>query len=108
VTGLPGQTTVFTQNHGGTINDGMAVDECGNVYVADSGGVGAIVRIKPDGTQPTVVVHRQGETLHNFMWGRGFGGWEADKLYIVSLGVGLFEADVGVRGKAYGPTWLAP
>jgi sugar lactone lactonase YvrE len=80
--------------------DGMAADECGNIYVANSDGAGEILRFTPDGKTHTVLVKRPGETLHNFMWGRG-QGWSERKLYIVSLEKGLFEADPGVRGKKY-------
>jgi hypothetical protein len=57
-------------------------------------------RLAPDGKSHAVLVKRPGETLHNLMWGRG-QGWSETKLYIVSLGNGLFEADPGVRGKKY-------
>ena len=80
----------------------MAADECGNIYVADTGigTTGEILRFSPDGKTHTVLVKRPGETLHNLMWGRG-KGWSESKLYIVSLEKGLFEADPGVRGKKY-------
>jgi hypothetical protein len=98
--GKPGETEEWVKNVGGGVNDGMAVDECGNIYMADSAGAGAIIRITPDGKSHTVVVSRPGETLHNFQWGRG-KGWSEDKLYIVSLEEGLFEAELGVRSKKY-------
>jgi sugar lactone lactonase YvrE len=82
-------------------HDGMAADACGNLYVANSGGAGQVVRVNPKNPYDrTVVVERRGETLHNFVWGRG-KGWSEDRLFVVSLGVGLFSADVGVRGKSY-------
>jgi sugar lactone lactonase YvrE len=98
--GTPGKTEVWVTGVGNGTFDGMAADECGNIYVANSDGAGEILRIAPDGKTHTVLVKRAGETLHNFMWGRG-QGWSENKLYIVSLGQGLFEADVGVRGKKY-------
>jgi sugar lactone lactonase YvrE len=96
-TGLP---TEFVSGVGAGTFDGMGVDECGNVYVADSGGVGEIWRISPDGKHHEVIIRREGETLHNFAWGRG-KGWSETKLYIVSLEEGLFVADLGVRSKKY-------
>jgi sugar lactone lactonase YvrE len=98
--GTAGQAEVWVTNVGSGTYDGMAADECGNIYVANSGGEGEILRLTPDGKSHTVLVKRPGETLHNFMWGRG-QGWSQTKLYIVSLGKGLFEADPGARGKRY-------
>ncbi len=98
--GKAGPTEPWVQNLGGGINDGMASDECGNVYVADNGGQGDLLRISADGTRRDIVVSRPGESLVNFQWGRG-RGWSRDKLYIVSLGQGLFEADMPVRSKTY-------
>jgi sugar lactone lactonase YvrE len=98
--GTPGKTEVWVTGVGTGVFDGMAADECGNIYVANSDDAGEILRFSPDGKTHTVLVKRSGETLHNFMWGRG-KGWSESKLYIVSLGVGLLEADPGVRGKKY-------
>ena len=44
----------------------------------------------------------QGSYMPNFDWGRGYGGWETNRLYIVSVGQGLFEVDLGVESK---PRW---
>jgi sugar lactone lactonase YvrE len=98
--GKAGPTEPWVQNLGGGINDGMASDECGNVYVADNGGQGDLLRISPDGTRRELIVSRPGESLVNFQWGRG-RGWSRDKLYIVSLTQGLLEADMPVRSKTY-------
>jgi sugar lactone lactonase YvrE len=81
--------------------DGMAADECGNIYVANSDGAGEILRFTPDGKTHTVLVKRPGETLHNFMWGRG-QGWSESKHYIVSLEKGLFEADPAFAARNTG------
>lgn len=99
--GSPGLLENWANDLGTGTHDGMAVDECGNVYVANSGGAGQIVRISADNPYDrVVVVERPGETLHNFVWGRG-NGWSARRLYIVSLSQGLFWADVGIGGKEY-------
>ena len=98
--GSPGKTEVWVTGVGTGTFDGMAADECGNIYVANSDDAGEILRFSPDGKTHTVLVKRPGETLHNFMWGRG-QGWSESKLYIVSLQEGLFAADPGVRGKKY-------
>jgi hypothetical protein len=98
--GTAGKTEVWVTRVGSGSFDGMAADECGNIYVANSAGTGEILRFTPDGKTHTVLVKRPGEVVHNFMWGRG-QGWSESKLYIVSLGKGLFEVDPGVRGKKY-------
>ena len=99
--GSPGATKPWVTGVGSGTFDGMAADECGNVYVADTGAGAKIIRISPDGKQvKTVISGPSGVVLHNFAWGRG-KGWSEDKLYIASLYQGLFEANLGVRGKKY-------
>jgi sugar lactone lactonase YvrE len=98
--GTAGSPEVWVTNVGTGTYDGMAADECGNIYVSNSEGAGEILRFSPDGKTHTVLVARPGENLHNLVWGRG-QGWPETKLYIVSLGNGLFEVDPGVRGKKY-------
>ena len=39
--------------------DGMAADECGNIYVANSDGAGEILRFTPDGKRHSVVIKRR-------------------------------------------------
>ncbi len=99
--GTPGVLENWANYVGTGTHDGMAADECGYVYVANDGGAGQILRIAPNNPlERTIVVERPGETLHNFVWGRGHG-WPEARLYVVSLGVGVFWADLGVRGKSY-------
>lgn len=97
--GSAGETEDWVTGVGFGFFDGMAADECGNVYAADSG-TGEIFRFSPDGKSNTIIIRRSGEALHNLQWGRG-KGWDENKLYVVSLDKGLFVADVGVRGKKY-------
>jgi sugar lactone lactonase YvrE len=81
--------------------DGMGVDACGNVYIADYG-QSKILRIKADASgTPTVIVDRSAtwSYMPNYQWGSGLGGWDEHKLYIVGVGEGLFEVDVGVDSK---------
>ena len=99
--GTPGLLENWANYVGTGVHDGMAVDECGYVYVANDGGAGQVLRIAPDNPlERTIMVERPGETLHNFVWGRG-KGWPETRLYVVSLGVGLFSAELGVRSKSY-------
>jgi hypothetical protein len=92
---------VWKQNVGTGWNDGMGVDACGNVYIADYG-QSKILRINADASgTPTVIVDRSGSFSYmpNFQWGSGLGGWDEHKLYIVGVGEGLFEVDLGVDSK---------
>ncbi|MEQ1501443.1 MAG: SMP-30/gluconolactonase/LRE family protein [Myxococcota bacterium] len=82
------------------ILDGMAADACGNLYVVDMTGV--IHRVKPDGTDEVYVSvnsHPNGGFVCAVNFGSGFGGWERDHLYVMSLSGGLFEVDVGIPGR---------
>jgi len=76
----------------------MAVDACGNVYVADYGN-SIVYRISPDGQKVEPLISGKGSYHANFDWGRGVGGWDTHKLYIVSVGEGIKEVDLGVASK---------
>jgi sugar lactone lactonase YvrE len=84
--------------------DGMAADECGNVYTIEMNGV--VWRITPDGEVAKVVdlssENTRGSTEVAFFalnFGSGYGGWKSDALYVMSFSDGVFEVHVGVRGK---------
>jgi hypothetical protein len=81
-------------------NDGMGVDACDNVYIADYG-QSKILRISADASEIVTIVDRSGpfSYMPNFQWGSGLGGWDSHKLYIVGVGEGLFEVDLGVDSK---------
>ena len=64
--------------------DGLAVDICGNVYVAEyySGGM---YRISPDATEMTTLfrVGASGSMYgHGIQWGSGVGGWDDHTMFI--------------------------
>lgn len=62
-------------------HDGIGVDACGYVYVAEYYSAG-LYRIAPDGTVTSVVT--PGTTRyygHGLQWGSGIGGWRQDALY---------------------------
>lgn len=78
--------------------DGMAADECGNIYTLDM--AGTVYRIDSDNNVETVVQFSMGEAFVPALnFGSGIGGWHADKLYVMNFLNGVFEVDVGVRGK---------
>ena len=77
---------------------GMAVDECGNLYVGEY--AGRILRIAPDGLSRTVIYRDPGAPIHNVQWSRG-GDWGATRLYVVLDSEEVRVLDVGVRGKLF-------
>jgi DNA-binding beta-propeller fold protein YncE len=99
--GTPANFRPWKTNVGTGLLDGMAVDACNNVYIADYG-QSEILRINGDGTNMITIIDGNGAYMPNFDWGRGFGGWRTDRLYVVSVNQGLFEVDLGVESK---PRW---
>ncbi len=95
--GTPGALTKYATGVGSGLHDGMAVDACGNLYVADYGD-SKVYRITPAG-QVAPLLGGAGSYNANFDWGRGLGGWAADKLYIVAVGEGIKEVELGVASK---------
>ncbi|MBL4688765.1 MAG: SMP-30/gluconolactonase/LRE family protein [Nannocystaceae bacterium] len=81
------------------ILDGMAVDECDNLYVIEMSGT--VWRVSPDGMIETAAsLPADILSLYSALnFGSGVGGWEADHLYIMSLFGGMVEVDMGVQGK---------
>ena len=100
-TGEPSNFRPWKTNVGTGLLDGMGVDACGNVYIADYG-QSEILRISPDAQDMITIIDGNGAYMPNFDWGRGFGGWRTDRLYVISVGGGLFEVDIGVESK---PRW---
>jgi len=80
--------------------DGIAVDICGNVYVADYGAT-IIYRITPDGQTVDKVIDGsdQGAYLPNMQWGSGVGGWSKTHMYLPDgWKKGVFEVELGIPG----------
>ncbi len=87
------------------ILDGMSLDECGNLYVVEMTGI--VWRVTPD-KQITEAVTLGGGGFPEgpggaficaINFGSGVGGWKADHLYVMDFGGGVYEANLGVRGK---------
>ena len=102
--GNPGLLEVWATNVGTGWLDGMGVDYCGNLYVADYG-ASKILRYTPSGQFDSVIVDgsAMGGFIYmpNFQWGSGIGGWDPLKLYIAE---GMmprrgFEVDLGIPAK---------
>ena len=79
--------------------DGMTVDECGNLYVVDMNGY--IIRVTPDGDPQVAADMTEGgiKMVPAANFGSGYGGWQADHLYVISFEGNIFDIDMGVRGK---------
>ena len=100
--GVPGKLIKWATNVGTGWLDGMGVDICGNVYVADYGKT-VIYRISPDGKTKTKIIDAggiSGAYLPNMDWGSGVGGWDTHKLYLPDgWNKGVFEVDIGIPSK---------
>ncbi len=104
--GVPGKLVPFASVGTGW-HDGMAVDACGNVYVADYS-ESKIYRITPDGQSSKVIIDGKslGAYLPNMQWGTGVGGWDQLSLYLPNgWAKEVFEVKIGVPSKptAYHP-----
>jgi gluconolactonase len=99
--GVPGKLVEWAKGVGSGWLDGIGVDVCGNVYVADFGQT-VIFRIRPDGQDIKKIIDSTGQTgayLPNLQWGTGIGGWKQDRLYLPDgWKKGVFEVDIGVPG----------
>jgi sugar lactone lactonase YvrE len=84
---------------GFSILDGMAMDACGNLYVAEMNGT--VWRVRVDDGSVEEVVSLPGASIIpalNF----GFppvGGWNATSLYVITFTGSVYELDIGVPGK---------
>jgi sugar lactone lactonase YvrE len=96
--GTPGDPQPFADGIGSGNFSGMAVDECGNLYVGEY--AGRILRIAPDGLSKKVIYRDPGAAIHNVQWPRG-GDWGATRLYVVLDSEEVRVLDVGVRGKHF-------
>jgi len=102
---IDGPTMVTEINFAGGwgILDGMAADACGNVYVVKM--EGEIIKVTPDGDQSLLVdLTSQGVFISAVNFGPGFGGFEEGRMYVMDLGQGVYEIDVGIPGK-WEPHW---
>jgi sugar lactone lactonase YvrE len=81
--------------------DGVAVDECGNVYVTEYG-PGRIWRVTPaTGTVELAIdLGKESGWIPNMHWGSGRGGWDPKILYVTDRnGRTIYEVELGVGGK---------
>ncbi len=104
-----GTPTVFAETSGGW-HDGLGVDICGNVYVAEFNTSG-MYRITPDGVVSTLFTLGNGGYGHGLTWGNGIGGFREDAIYIPQPynGDTVAEAVIEVPYRTYtGPVINGP
>lgn len=100
--GQPAEPEVFVDLEPYDKLDGMHLDVCGNLYVIDM--MGSIYRVSSEGEVETFMDFM--EPVHEFLigfpcavhFGSGEGGFERDNLYVMDLGGGLYELEVGIPG----------
>jgi sugar lactone lactonase YvrE len=96
--GNPGTLEPWATDVGTGYLDGMAVDACGNLYVADYG-ASIIYRITPDGQTKTPFITSD-VYMPNMQWGSGMGGWDPESLYIPDgWDHKVYEVTIGVPSK---------
>ena len=95
-----GPVWVWASNVGTGWLDGIGIDVCGNLYIADYGST-KILRFPSDGSgYKTIAQGSGGQYLPNMQWGSGYGGWDPWKLYLPDgWNKGVFEVDIGVPGR---------
>lgn len=71
---------VYATGVGLGYHDGLEVDSCGNLYVADYSTRG-FYRVEPDGNVTAISASVSALYGHGAVWGNGVGGWRADAIY---------------------------
>jgi hypothetical protein len=96
-----GETTGGDGDGDVALIDGLGVDVCGNVYVADYG-TSALYRIPAQGGEGELFVDwPDWQYGHGLEWGSGLGGWSETALYLPQPynGNKVVELELGVPGK---------
>lgn len=99
--GTPGKLVPLASVGSGW-HDGIAVDACGNIYLADYEAT-QIWRMDANGENGEVIIDGSvidGTYLPNLQWGTGVGGWDAMSIYLPDgWNKGVFEVWLGVPSK---------
>jgi hypothetical protein len=102
-----GDVQVFARTGSSGWHDGLGVDVCGNVYVADYV-TSSLYRVSEDGGTVTSMVDVVDFGYgHGLTWGSGIGGWRADALYLPQPynGYTVREVVIGVANGDSVRTW---
>ena len=104
-----GEPSLWNSGLGGW-HDGLGVDICGNVYLADYDTL-SLYRLSPDGAKVETLV--DGDTNpsmygHGLVWGSGIGGWKERSLYLPQPRNGdtLAELDIEVPYRTWQGTGI--
>ncbi|MFN7144176.1 MAG: hypothetical protein ACK4YP_10390 [Myxococcota bacterium] len=76
-----GEPTLYASRVGSGWHDGLGLDICGNLYVADYSSRG-LYRVETDGTVTSMAITDPTAYGHGLQWGNGVGGWRTDTLYL--------------------------
>lgn len=76
-----GTPTVFASRVGSGWHDGIGIDECGNLWVADYVSRG-LYRVEADATVTSMATTDPTAYGHGLKWGSGIDGWRTDALYL--------------------------
>jgi hypothetical protein len=106
-----GNPTIFADTPG-SWHDGLAVDVCGNLYVAEYTN-SAMYRISPSGSVSTLFTAPGGGSRygHGVVFGNGLGGFSTTAVYIPQPynGNTVSEVEIGVPYRTYaGPVVNGP
>jgi len=89
-------------NTSSTWHDGLGVDACGNVYVAEFWDR-RLWRFTPDGDRQLLVQYPAEQYGHGISWGSGIGDWNAMAIYVPQPydGNRISEAIIGVPDRRF-------
>lgn len=88
-------------------HDGVRVDECGDIWVADYS-TSSLYRVNGDDYEVHTFLRASGRDYgHGLMWGNGVGGWRTDALYLPLPynGNTVKEVVIGAQSGARVRTW---
>ncbi len=74
------EPALYASGVGSGWHDGLGIDTCGNLWVADYSSRG-LYRVETDGTVTSMVGNDPTSYGHGLQWGSGIGGWRTDTLY---------------------------
>ncbi len=102
-----GEPQEYASNVGGSWHDGIGIDACGNLYVAEYTSLG-LYRVRTDGSVEPIGPQGNGQLYgHGLEFGSGLGGWRQDALYlpVPYNGNKVRELVVGVPSGETVQTW---
>ena len=97
--GLACMPGMYASSTGAGGLDGIGVDTCGQVYVAEYT-TGRVMRIASEGAEAELVVRLKSYWIPNIHWGPGAGGFESNVMYVADREhSSIHGVEVGVEGR---------